>query len=257
VIFMPKRRDQGFGAPKKERFVSTKRMINDQDGMGRILRHSGMFIVLVVWNMAEAFTRFIPSAIWVFIISGLLDALVNCLVIIFAAKLKGKNAWIWAAVIAGWNILSLFSHVLPINLWILIDIILDVVINILFLIFAPMILFDKSSIPASSIETAADIPLERTASEKDGKPVSSEGKKPITTAASRPTTAAETKTASETAAGPVIDTVSENPFEKDALKVVADLAQSNRLLTERVLKQDGGENSAKLDSGNGGKENAG
>jgi hypothetical protein len=255
---MPKHQDQGYGVPKKERFVSTKRMINDQDGMGRILRHSGMFIVLIAWNAAEAFTRFIPSAIWVFIISGLLDALVNCLVIIFAAKIKGKNAWIWAAIIAGWNILSLLSHMLPINLWILIDIILDVIINILFLIFAPMVLFDKSSVPAAPVEAApADKPAAISPSSSD-KPASPQSRPEG--AASRPSaiSEAETKIPNDTPAGKISgDSVSDNPLERDAIKIAANLSETNRILAEQLQKQGGGEINAKLDSGNGGKENAG
>lgn len=237
---MPKGRGGELSQPnKKERFASTKRMINDEDGMGKILKHSGMFIVLIVWNVLEAFTRFIPSAIWVFIISGLLDALVNCLVIIFAGKLKGKNAWIWAAIIAGWNILTLFSHMLPINLWILIDIILDVIINILFLIFAPMILFDKSMQPMINEPSQPAISAEKPAVATSRPDAPSF--RPA--AASRPETTETKDTAnSTTVSSPVTESVSENPLERDALKVIADLTHTNRLLAEQAVNKDGGDN---------------
>lgn len=250
---MPIGRGRGYAAntdtnrmaePKKDRFSSTKRMINDDEGMGKLLKHGGMFIVLIVWNVLEAFTYFIPSAIWVFIISGLLDALVNCLVIIFSSKLKGKNAWIWAAIISGWNVMSLLSHMLPTNLWILIDIILDVVVNLLFLMFAQMVNFDKESVPAVPAGTTTGKPEEKPDSGM-GRTISQNQRSAA--AVSRP--ASETNTTKEiepSAVEPAAGSVSENPLENDTLKMMADLTHTNRILAEQLQQKQGGEANDRL-----------
>jgi hypothetical protein len=132
-----------------------------------------------------------------------------------------------------------------------------VVINILFLIFAPMVLFDKGSVPAERFEAQPERPSEISVPGKNEKPIPS-ATRTVPVTANRQADGTE-KSTSETAAGAdsMKNIVSENPLEKDAMRILADATETNRLLAEQLVKQGGGVTNAGLDSRNGGEENAG